>query len=611
MSAINHYQPLLALLLGILGWLAAVGFGILLLDAAKIRITPPWKQVVGFLVGVLSLSLVVQIIAIAGLASRNNLVGIAIIFTLVGMIGIIRNRMQLVPDRFQPGGWLDYTLLGIIALSLLANLLVALAPSTKIDELYYHMLLPRRIIQDGELIFYRQPWEGAVYPQMLYQMASAVFYALGYPDAPKVLSWCTSLTLTWFIAYLIIQHAARSARPEGLKGDVTIALLCAALALTGMYSVVWHVTGGAHALGDLAITALILLLYFHNTLTDEWGAGSVLVAGGISGVAAAGTKISLLPLVLLCSLILVYLVWKSPRGGSLLKTGWLIGLPWLIFYAPVVLWTFIQSGSPFGPMLAGIGGWSIYNVPEIQGFLAQTSSANRRVNFSILAKNIAFWSPLLWALVLYGFFTRWPDKRSKLIILGLLFFQLAVILAVLPFDLRFLGGIQYALLCILGCQVAVRIHGLSPRVMRYQPLVFAFLLPWLAIQLYYAVPFARVSLGITPPAEWCQDTIPLCNDFAQIDRVLPAGAQLLGDLRLASVYAPRPVYYDIQDADPRSPLYAVYIGDPEESGVNSGPCKQGKRIYHNPEARFMVYRTPGIPPFLQEISVYQLNCGMP
>jgi hypothetical protein len=426
-----------------------------------------------------------------------------------------------------------------------------------------------------------------------------------------VLSWCTSLTLTWFIAYLIIQHAARSARPEGLKGDVTIALLCAALALTGMYSVVWHVTGGAHALGDLAITALILLLYFHNTLTDEWGAGSVLVAGGISGVAAAGTKISLLPLVLLCSLILVYLVWKSPRGGSLLKTGCLIGLPWLIFYAPVVLWTFIQSGSPFGPMLAGIGGWSIYNVPEIQGFLAQTSSANRRVNFSILAKNIAFWSPLLWALVLYGFFTRWPDKRSKLIILGLLFFQLAVILAVLPFDLRFLGGIQYALLCILGCQVAVRIHGLSPRVMRYQPLVFAFLLPWLAIQLYYAVPFVKVSLGITPPAEWCQDTIPLCNDFAQIDRVLPAGAQLLGDLRLASVYAPRPVYYDIQDADPRSPLYAVYIGDPEESGVNSGPCKQGKRIYHNPEARFMVYRTPGIPPFLQEISVYQLNCGMP
>jgi hypothetical protein len=611
MSAINHYQPLLALLLGILGWLAAVGFGILLLEAAKIRITPPWKQVVGFLVGVLSLSLVVQIIAIAGLASRNNLVGIAIIFTLVGMIGIIRNRMQLVPDRFRPGGWLDYTLLGIIALSLLANLLVALAPSTKIDELYYHMLLPRRIIQDGELIFYRQPWEGAVYPQMLYQLASAVFYALGYPDAPNVLSWCTSLTLTWFIAYLIIQHAARSARPEGLKGDVTIALLCAALALTGMYSVVWHVTGGAHALGDLAITALILLLYFHNTLTDEWGAGSVLAAGGISGVAAAGTKISLLPLVLLCSLILVYLVWKSPRGGSLLKTGWLIGLPWLVFYAPVVLWTFIQSGSPFGPMLAGIGGWSIYNVPEIQGFLAQTSSANRRVNFSILAKNIAFWSPLLWALVLYGFFTRWPDKRSKLIILGLLFFQLAVSLAVLPFDLRFLGGIQYALLCILGCQVAVRIQGLSPRVMRYQPLVFAFLLPWLAIQLYYAVPFVKVSLGITPPAEWCQDAIPLCNDFAQLDRVLPAGAQLLGNLRLASVYVPRPVYYDIQDADPRSPLYAVYIGDPEESGVNSGPCKRGKRIYHNPEARFMVYRTPGRPPFLQEISVYQLNCGMP
>ncbi len=548
-----NYQPLLALLLGMVGWLAAMGFGMVLLDAARIRLTPPWKQVAGFLLGMLCLSLAVQLISIAGLASRNILVGIAILFTLVGVIGILRKPMQIVPDRFRPGSWVDYVLLSIIGLSLLANLLVALAPSTKIDELYYHMLLPQRLIQDGELIFYRLPWEGAVYPQMLYQLSSAVFYALGYPDAPNILSWCASLTLTWFIGYLVIQSAARTGQPAAMKGAVTIGLLCAATAVAGMYTVVWHVTGGAHALGDLAITLLIVLLYFHKTLMEEWGARAVLAAGGIAGVAAAGTKISLLPLVLLCSLILVYRVWRSPQGGSLLRSSWLVGLPWLIFYAPIALWTFIQSGSPFGPMLAGVGGWSIYHVPEIQDILAQTSSSNRQVNLITLAKNIAFWSPLLWALVLYGAFAHWPDKRSKLVILGLLFFQLAIILAALPLDLRFLGGIQYALLCILGCQLATGYQTLSPRIMRYQPLLLVILLPWLAMQLYYAIPFVKVTLGITPPAEWCREVIPLCNDFAELDRLLPADAQLLGNLRLASVYAPLSDLLQYPGYQPKSP----------------------------------------------------------
>jgi len=137
-----------------------------------------------------------------------------------------------------------------------------------------------------------------------------------------------------------------------------------------------------------------------------------------------------------------------------------------------------------------------------------------------------------------------------------------------------------------------------------------FLLPWLAFQLYYAVPFEKVILGITPPAEWCRETIPLCDDFAQLDQILPADAQLLGSLRMASVYAPRPLYYDIRDASPKAPTYAVVIGDPDASGLDAASCQRGDLIYRNPQARFMVYRTPGQPPLLQDVSVFQLDCGI-
>jgi hypothetical protein len=39
----------------------------------------------------------------------------------------------------------------LLLMAWLTNLVVALAPSTKIDELYYHMLTPKRIVEDGGL----------------------------------------------------------------------------------------------------------------------------------------------------------------------------------------------------------------------------------------------------------------------------------------------------------------------------------------------------------------------------------------------------------------------------------------------------------------------------
>ena len=59
------------------------------------------------------------------------------------------------------------------------------------------MLLPARLVADHGLAIYRAPIESAVLPQMAYAFFATPLHALGYPDAPNIVSWMLSLMLVW------------------------------------------------------------------------------------------------------------------------------------------------------------------------------------------------------------------------------------------------------------------------------------------------------------------------------------------------------------------------------------------------------------------------------
>ena len=147
-------------------------------------------------------------------------------------------------------------LIAVIAAAISINALVALAPSTKIDELYYHMLVPSRIVSDSMLRFYREPWLGAMWPQMVYQISAAPTHAIGFPDAMNVVSWALSMTLLWFAWQIIHAHA----------NTLTWTAFCVASLCVGIYPVVWHVTGGAYAMGDLAMAAAVVAFCLRERL---------------------------------------------------------------------------------------------------------------------------------------------------------------------------------------------------------------------------------------------------------------------------------------------------------------------------------------------------------
>src|SRR5262249_1958399 len=153
------------------------------------------------------LGLVVLIVGAAEIASRLVLSAIWWILVVFGGATLFfRARMRpIIP--FSKWNWTTLPIITVAGVAICTNLIIAIAPSTKIDELYYHMLMPSRIVTDGALHFYREPWPSAIWPHMIYQIASAPVHAIGYPDAANVVSWGLAVTLLCFAWQILRDHS--------------------------------------------------------------------------------------------------------------------------------------------------------------------------------------------------------------------------------------------------------------------------------------------------------------------------------------------------------------------------------------------------------------------
>lgn len=354
---IPHYAPLLVAVVGLSTFAGLWGFGTALLQPFRLHLPSPWSSVVAVLLAIQILSLVVQVAGMLGGASRFTLSAIGGAVIAVGGIALLVRARERGSVQIASLASAAFPL-AIVSTALLADLLVATAPSTKIDELYYHMLVPSRIVSDGAIHFYRMPWEAAVWPQMAYQISAAPLHAIGYPDAANVVSWTIGAMLIWFAWRTILTSTA-----SPLWSVFWAVGLC-----VGIYPVRWHVTGGAHAMGDLAMAAAIVAFADRDRLLAQIARPQYAAMLSILLVSAATSKVSLVPA---CSILLTLSAWHVMHSAPTQitsRTVMAFALPWLIFYCPILIWTWIQSGSPFGPILAGTFGSSIYS----QTWLAHT-----------------------------------------------------------------------------------------------------------------------------------------------------------------------------------------------------------------------------------------------
>jgi len=116
-------------------------------------------------------------------------------------------------------------------------------------------------------------------------------------------------------------------------------------------------------------------------------------------------------------------------------------VPWLILYCPILVWTWVQSGSPFGPILAGSFGSSVYPLDWIRETFEGTRQANQPDLLATACYAGLEYSPIVWVGALGAIFAT-DLPRATRVTLGVLFgFQLILIYLLLPHDPRFLGGI--------------------------------------------------------------------------------------------------------------------------------------------------------------------------
>lgn len=201
-------------------------------------------------------------------------------------------------------------------------------------------------------------------------------------------------------------------------------------------------------------------------------------------------------------------------------------------------------------------------------------------------------------------------------VVALLLLQGGLVAWKFHFDFRFLGGLEYVAVLAAVLTIAKREDARGNRVERAAVgnrvakfggwiMLFA-AVPWLASQIYYALPFAGVVSGFAPRDQFVERYVALTVDFQKLDGILPKDAVLyLPDWRIPNFYVPRQVVLTPLDLHGRASVYKLTASpesDAEEIDATS-ILKCGETVYANDHAVVEAYRAPGRVPMIGQIVV--------
>jgi hypothetical protein len=598
---------LIPLLKGLTTVFAVSGVGKLFLRIVGIRNLPwYWRFAFALLAGQAAAFVLVEAALLSGAGSAATLRFLTLFLLGIAIIGHAffsrAGAANAIGEIFRA----DKIIAAVLLLAVLVNLIAALAPSTKIDELYYHMLTPKRIVEDGGLRFYLLPIESAIVPQMHYQIALSVAHASGAPDAGNVLSWGYSVALSLFVIGFLTDATKKR----------VLALLCGSLCAVGIYATVWHTTGGAHALGDLATVVALAGILRPAILMNALGPYRYTFLLATVAAIAASTKLSLVPLSLVTSaLIVVIAIREKILGTKIFNVIVLALLPWIVLHLPLMIWTYAESGSFWGPVLANTFGRSVFPSKILQ-FIADLQTFNPRDLAPMARYAVIGFSPVFFVSIGWILWTALRGCKTSRLAAGLLLFQGALVAWKFHFDFRFLSGMEYVAVLAAALTVANPNSdanfangwpGIGSSLMNSRRWIILFAaVPWLLFQMYYARPFAGVVTGYTTRSEFVERYAALAHDFEMLDGMLPRDAVLyIGDGRLPNFYAPRPVVLTPLDLRSRTSVYRLTIfPEPDIEEIDAASSlKCGNTIYQNDLAVIETYRTPGEAPLIGRVKV--------
>ena len=431
---------------------------------------------------------------------------------------------------------------------------------------------------------------------MGYQLSAAPLHAAGVPGAWAVLGAAFWGTLVWLGA--VRAHLAGHRAWTGL----VVAGLVASF-----YPTIWYATSGAHGMGDATFAGAVLL-----ALVGQGTGRQRLAPVVILLVAAASTKVTLLPMILVVWVSVSAHAWRiSPREARG-ELAVMAIVPWLIWQGLPLGWTWMHSGSPWGPIFANVLGESVYDVPALQKMLASGWASGRydlprMALFALGFLNPVLWLGLAWAVV------RSLVNREHLLLPGLVALQVGLMTFAVPLDARYLGGLQFVGLLTLAAHPPTRILSALARPVG---IAVATLLtvPWALLGAAEAADAARVATGQLTANSYCEDALPLYESFGDLDAALPPDAALLalrnvGGTKLPNAYAPRPIAMMPEDLPPDRRPFLLWVGPNDRDAIERAvtrrtPYRLGPPMF---EPRTVEWSTRGRRPGRATVGVYALE----
>ncbi len=597
--ALETYHFLLNFLVGCCYFMAVYGVGSFLIMRLPYSFPLSLRPVLKIVTGFLTVSLTIQFLAFFFWINEYSLGALTLILTISAIWQLYKllQNYSLLLNPFLKISKQEALGVCCFLLCFLPIVVYALLPSAKIDELFYHQLVAQRIVVDGGMIFYRQPWEAAIPAHLIYNYSQVPLVYWQFTDAANVVSLCLFSLLLWIIHSIFSQ-----AKVAIFLKWATLSILC-----LGMYRLTFT-TAGSHHFGDIAAFMGLYVVVSISNLKQHTSIPAVLTMQGIFLAAMAGSKISLLPFALLIGLYTLYEVWKI--NSAIIKNIALILFPIVIFYIPIIVWTYLQTHSPFGLILSQYFDSKIIDTHLLASTLKHETVINP--TFSVHGREallyfpiILLLSPLLFAISKYPF----SVKIKVFTIFGI--FLIILYAFHLLYNPRFWGNLPVSLL-ILGVLLAPTIKW--PTIVRPKLLIGALaiiaILPYVAVSYYYLYHLLPFPYNEATRTTYYQRFIPLYEDYQALNKLLPADACLFTQNRLNLVHSPRRIFRDSLDICNCPSLYAIQCDTlllPAIINTRDSKYQVGPLVYQNKHAAITIYRTPNKKQKKGVLSVYKLS----
>jgi len=529
---------------------------------------------VGFSFSLILICLIFFVLSVFGLLSRTILISSLFVLMPIGIFCILQFNSSV--RKVFEGIKIRTSLLSLILSGclLVLSFSVALLPTTKMDEISYHMLIPLRVINDGAILPYPFPWEASILPQLVYQLIFTPFFLLGFAEVANVFS------LLVFIYAAFLMH-----RLCEVIFNIKIPIIFTTLVFfSGLFVVVDIITISSSAIAILgSVISFGTLIYVANQTCPL--TRSLSFSLGVGLLILAFSKITMLPIICLSWFLYCYWIFKTSKEVSKLQNIILSGVIPLLAYCLVLILTYYIYGSPFGSMFGEFFGsnFVIYDpFVESAGAVLKISE----IAFLGVTKfNLSIWI-LTFVLSLFLLRTKYR------FLLALFAAQFLVIYFFLPERPRHFQGIQL----VLSSFTLTIIISKIPKILK----LFKFLATsgtalYTSLIFYYTLPL--ISMGyFSPKDDFLTKYIPYYKNFAELNSILHDDVRMVvRGSRINLYHLPRPLLGPFEEQNNCIVHFVVGKEKPQDDF---------ELLYSDNKAVQYTYRTPNKAPSRDQLRLY-------